>query len=1785
MQRESARRGFTLSHQRVVLDIDFSANVNGYTELTILPNDTELRTVSLHCRQCIIDKVIVNGTPADFVHQDPLANIAISNPTDVHLWTELKRKTYSALAEADEGELAISIPRDVAVRASSVLPPTTPETAHSETFEQRPNTEVDPSIIIRIDYHLRHPKEGLSFILPTKTHPYRVPHVYTSPTSADAARCWAPCVDNLWERCTWELEFIVPRSLTAEEDVSMTTGPDNMPVMVVCSGEFREQVAHPHSSKKSLWFYRQDTLTSVQHIAFAAGPFRLLQLRDEKPDDSSEGDESHPTRYPMHAFCLPGLEDHLKPTTSFLSSALSFFVTEYGAYPFSSYGIVFVDDLPRERSDNAGLTVASNNLLHGEDAIDQVFETRQQLSHALAVQWAGINIIQKTWSDTWLVNALALYMSGLFFKKTFGNNEFRFRIARDMARVCTMDNGAMPPICQPGAYEPPDPDYAPFINIKGPVVLHILDRHLGKSGTSLGLSRVLPKIFLSSMAGELTNNTLSTHSFLRTCRKVSGVDPKTFADQWIYGSGTPRFGVTASFNRKKMAVEVTIAQDCPAYMAHEGDPVGLAVFNPVQLFEGPITIRIHEADGTPYEHVLNINSQFKKYEVPFNTKYKRVRRHTKRYAARQAAAAAAAAGDQDAAEAMVTVDMSFGLALWEEEAQREAWRVSDWSEEEEHIMESSTYEWIRCDADFEWIATIRFEQPDFMWTSQLQRDRDVVAQLEAIHALARMPSLVVSSILTKTVLVENYFFRVRMEAALALQSCANIEHIGMFHLFKLFTRYCYSEANHGDRDFREKFIPEPNDFKDFASYFIRKSVLVAISRCRDDSNGNTWSVARRLFIDVLRYNNNAKNQYSDSRYLSTAIVALGGALVPGVPPERGILTDAEGPVPLTESDATILEEAVQEVERYRLRDQYVPSQHNVITIAALEFKLMLMLGGLIATDGNFFLEYTREENFVPVRLAAFDALLVMKWYMRPALIRYFFSVVINDPSRVIRRHLAHAMVESLGVLYQIGELGSGHKKEPILIEEDGTQKKKPKSSEAAVMARALRKELQKSATFRECILPTMQNLSIDQEVRWCMIQLAEFFYKPHEEALPKVTITLPPTPISETAPQLATPVLAPPVPALPKIKAIKIGISGIQKDRPLTPSGALPPLAPAVRHDISPTNGTAAVPIAPISIKPKKIKPLERAQERGMSSNDLKACRQALKRLNMNKHADLFRMPVDPIRDRAPNYFDVIKNPMDLSNISAKLEDGRYGDRFAFEQDFRLMIQNAHTYNPLGTYAHTEANKLQEFFDKQWARISKTLDAAQSKEEAVLLSAVAPPSTIPAEIASPVAPSATVAQPSAKKAKIVDMNGTATPTTVKIKPKVKPPATDQTPIAPAATPDTAPPPIAKLEAKVKLPKVKISVGPKRTTPKGPKKRDAADAALDELLGEEVDAMEAERPVKKPRKSAPSAPPPIEDELLASLEEEVAHAATSTAQPIEPRFSETPPVVPPPMEVPPPVPAPAPAAGPAIASSPSKRKTEPTPRTSDEPVNEKKCRAVMKIVKALPQAYIFLRPVDPIADGCPTYYDEIKNPMDFGTMENKLTEGRYDTMSAFAADFDLVIGNCRTFNPPGTDASIMADIVDKAFKKEWSKVLVKKLAYNEKRSLQTAINKLRQMPSAFVFLDPVDPVALGIPTYFDVIPKKDARDLSTIKTKLDQDKYDSIEALDADIRLMVDNAIKFNGAESEVAAAARQVDKDYNVLVKPFRTPATNGATKGKRKETDEKTVAPGGPAKKQKKAV
>lgn len=106
-------------------------------------------------------------------------------------------------------------------------------------------------------------------------------------------------------------------------------------------------------------------------------------------------------------------------------------------------------------------------------------------------------------------------------------------------------------------------------------------------------------------------------------------------------------------------------------------------------------------------------------------------------------------------------------------------------------------------------------------------------------------------------------------------------------------------------------------------------------------------------------------------------------------------------------------------------------------------------------------------------------------------------------------------------------------------------------------------------------------------------------------------------------------------------------------------------------------------------------------------------------------------------------------------------------------------------------------------------------------------------------------------------------------------------------------------------------------------------------------------------------------------------------------------------------------------------------------------------------------------------------------------------------------------------------------------------------------------------SSYVFREPVDPIVLGIPQYHDIIPRKDARDLKTIRQKLDNDKFDTVETFEADLDLMAANAIKFNGAESEIGIVAVRIRDLYRKLLTEWKSNLSR-----KRKDGEQSTPQP-----------
>lgn len=82
-------------------------------------------------------------------------------------------------------------------------------------------------------------------------------------------------------------------------------------------------------------------------------------------------------------------------------------------------------------------------------------------------------------------------------------------------------------------------------------------------------------------------------------------------------------------------------------------------------------------------------------------------------------------------------------------------------------------------------------------------------------------------------------------------------------------------------------------------------------------------------------------------------------------------------------------------------------------------------------------------------------------------------------------------------------------------------------------------------------------------------------------------------------------------------------------------------------------------------------------------------------------------------------------------------------------------------------------------------------------------------------------------------------------------------------------------------------------------------------------------------------------------------------------------------------------------------------------------------------------HVFQMPVDPVALNIPNYRSIIKQPMDLGTMSQKMKSGQYGTANEVKKDFDLMVRNCLIFNPPGNPVRDLGIALQREFEVLWA----------------------------------------------------------------------------------------------------------------------------------------------------
>lgn len=136
-----------------------------------------------------------------------------------------------------------------------------------------------------------------------------------------------------------------------------------------------------------------------------------------------------------------------------------------------------------------------------------------------------------------------------------------------------------------------------------------------------------------------------------------------------------------------------------------------------------------------------------------------------------------------------------------------------------------------------------------------------------------------------------------------------------------------------------------------------------------------------------------------------------------------------------------------------------------------------------------------------------------------------------------------------------------------------------------------------------------------------------------------------------------------------------------------------------------------------LSIAKSKRSKIQRAYENDSSdsafstsssvalSSDLRKCLKLLIQLRNDKVSWPFNQPVDPVALNIPDYFEIIKQPMDFGTIMTQLKAGEYNTSEEFAEDVRLVFTNAFTYNPPGSDIVLMAQALKSKFERDYQKL------------------------------------------------------------------------------------------------------------------------------------------------------------------------------------------------------------------------------------------------------------------------------------------------------------------------------------------------------------------------------------------------------------------------------------------------------------------------------------------------
>merc|ERR1719189_3465799 len=107
--------------------------------------------------------------------------------------------------------------------------------------------------------------------------------------------------------------------------------------------------------------------------------------------------------------------------------------------------------------------------------------------------------------------------------------------------------------------------------------------------------------------------------------------------------------------------------------------------------------------------------------------------------------------------------------------------------------------------------------------------------------------------------------------------------------------------------------------------------------------------------------------------------------------------------------------------------------------------------------------------------------------------------------------------------------------------------------------------------------------------------------------------------------------------------------------------------------------------------------------QKELTPDDYEVIKKLVKQLWANRSSVPFQQPVNP--DEVPNYYKVVKEPMDLSTVEKKVNNGDYQKLCEFVGDVMRIFENCRFFNQPNSSIMKSAENLESFFSQKLSRL------------------------------------------------------------------------------------------------------------------------------------------------------------------------------------------------------------------------------------------------------------------------------------------------------------------------------------------------------------------------------------------------------------------------------------------------------------------------------------------------